>query len=185
MPGGVVDTDTRKELARLTIEFEGTSVYIPLDDNTADRLMAKGFAFFRLDAFVMNEDMRIPMKIAEAIGLGILDTKTVQDIREFPTVCSDPHWTFWHQLKHFFAHYTRDADAPIRWNGRELHFRVPPGLHPSAKRLLVVSSTFSEGIYARRSQMRKSKFFASNRLAATVGIRSFRFAHASIHERRF
>ena len=145
MPGGVVDTDTRKELARLTIEFEGTSVYIPLDDNTADRLMAKGLHFFRLDAFVMNEDMRIPMKIAEAIGLGILDTKTVQDIREFPTVCSDPHWTFWHQLKHFFAHYTRDADAPIRWNGRELHFRVPPGLHPSAKRLLVVSSTFSEG----------------------------------------
>ena len=144
--GGVVDTDTGKELARLRIEFEGgASAYIPLDANAAAQLMAKGLPFFRLGSFVMNEDMKIPMKIAEAIGLGILDTKTVQNIQEFPTVYSDPHWTFWHQLKRFFAHYKRDADAPIRWDGEGLHFWVPPVLHPSVKRLLVVSSTLSEG----------------------------------------
>ena len=143
---GVVDTDTGKELAHLRIEFEGgASAHIPLDDNAADRLKAMGLPFFRLDTFVMNEDMKIPMKIAEAIGLGILDTKTVQDLQKFRIVYSDPHWTFWHQLKRFLAHYTRDADAPIRWNGEELHFWVPPVLHPSVKRLLVVSSTLSEG----------------------------------------
>ena len=141
-----VDAETGKELARFTIEFEGsTSAYIPLDDNAADRLIAKGLPFFRLDTFVTNEDMKIPMGMAEAIGLGILDTKTVEDIQAFPTVYSDPNWTFWHQLKRFFAYYTRDADAPIRWNGKELHFWVPPVLHPRVKYLLVVSSTLSEG----------------------------------------
>ena len=72
------------------------------------------------------------------------DTQTVQDTKEPPTVYSDPNWTFWHQLKRFFAHYTRDADAPIRWDGEGLHFWVPPFLHPSIKRLLVMSSAISE-----------------------------------------
>ena len=67
-----------------------------------------------------------------------------QDTKESPTVYSDPNWTFWHQLKRFFAHYTRDADAPIRWDGEGLHFWVPPVLHPSIKRLLVMSSVLSE-----------------------------------------
>ena len=68
----------------------------------------------------------------------------IQDTKELPTVYSDPNWTFWHQLKRFFAHYTRDADAPIRWDGEGLHFWVPPVLHPSIKRLLVMSSAISE-----------------------------------------
>ena len=141
---GIVDADTGEALARLTIEFGGgASAYIPLDDNTADKLKAKGLPFFRLSSFVMNEDMKIPMGIAEAIRLGILDTKTVQNIQELPTVYSDPNWTFWHQIKRFFAHYTRDADAPIRWDGEGLHFWVPPVLHARVKRLLVISSTLS------------------------------------------
>ena len=141
---GVVDADTGKALARLSIKFEGgTSAYMPLDDTAADRLKAKGLPFFRLDAFVMNADMKIPMRMAEAIELGIFDTKTVQSIQELPTVYSDPNWTFWHQLKRFFAHYTRDADAPIRWDGEGLHFWVPPVLHERVKRLLVISSTLS------------------------------------------
>ena len=74
----------------------------------------------------------------------IQDTKTAKDTKELPTIYSDPNWTFWHQLKRFFAHYTRDADAPIRWDGEGLHFWVPPVLHPSIKRLLVMSSAISE-----------------------------------------
>ena len=74
----------------------------------------------------------------------IQDTKTAKDTKEPPTIYSDPNWTFWHQLKRFFAHYTRDADAPIRWDGEGLHFWVPPALHPSVKRLLVMSSAISE-----------------------------------------
>ena len=179
---GIVDEDTGKELARLSIEFEaGVSAYIPLDDNARHRLKAKRLPFFRLDTFVIDEDMKITMRIAEAIELGILNTKTVEDIQEFPTVCSDPHWTFWHQLKRFFAYYTRDADAPIRWNEKELYFRVPPVLHPSVKRLLVVSSTFPEEHLRRAFPDEEIEVFRTEPTHGGLEIKSFRFAQASIH----
>ena len=57
---------------------------------------------------------------------------------------NDPHWTYWHQLKRFFTYYTRDADAPIRWNGKVLRFWIPPVLHPRVKRLLLTSVALSE-----------------------------------------
>ena len=136
---------TGKELARFTIEFEGgISAYIPLDDNAADKLIAEGLPLFRLRDFVINEDMKIRMPMVDAIGLGILDPSTVENIQAFPTVCRNPNWTFWHQLKRFLAHYTRDADAPMQWDGEMLGFWVPPVLHPSVKRLLLISVTFSE-----------------------------------------
>ena len=139
------DPETGRELAHFTIEFEGGAfAYIPLNDNAADRLTAKGLPVFPFEFFAINEDMKILMPMAQAIRLGVLDTETVENIRAFPTVCPYPHWTYWHQLKHFFMHYTRDADAPIRWNGSLLRFWVPPVLHPSIKRLLLMSVTLSE-----------------------------------------
>ena len=92
----------------------------------------------------VNEDLKVAMPMTQAIALGILDTETVESIQTFPTVCREQGWTFWHQLKRFFTHYTRDADAPIRWDGEVLRFWVPPVLHASVKRLLLVSSVFSE-----------------------------------------
>jgi hypothetical protein len=142
---GFTDSDTDKALARLTIEFEGgASAYIPLDGTAADRLAAKGLPVFPFRSFAPNEDLKILMPMAQAIRLGILDPETVESIREFPTVCQNPDWTFWHQLKRFFAHYTRDADAPIRWNSGVLWFWVPPVLHPSIKRFLLMSTTLPE-----------------------------------------
>ncbi|MDE0398986.1 MAG: type IV toxin-antitoxin system AbiEi family antitoxin domain-containing protein [Candidatus Poribacteria bacterium] len=66
-----------------------------------------------------------------------VDVATVENIQAFPAVYADPSWTFWHQLKRFFAHYTRDADAPMRWEDETLQFRVPPMLHPSVQYLFV------------------------------------------------
>ena len=37
----------------------------------------------------------------------------------------DPNWTLWHQLKRFFEHYHRDADAPIVWDEGMLRFWIP------------------------------------------------------------
>ena len=68
-----------------------------------------------------------------------VDAAMPENIQEFPTVPSDPNWTVWHQLKRFFAHYTRDADAPMRWENKVLRFWVPPVLHPSIRHLLVTS----------------------------------------------
>ncbi len=141
---GIVDDDTGKILARLSIEFEGgVSAYIPLGENAADKLRARGLPVF-LRSVPLNEDIKVVMSMAQAIELGVLDTKTVESIQAFPTACREQSWTFWHQLKRFFAHYKRDADAPIRWDGEVLRFWVPPVLHASVKRLLLVSSVFSE-----------------------------------------
>ena len=66
-----------------------------------------------------------------------VDAAPVENIQAFPAVYADPSWTFWHQLKRFFAHYTRDADAPMQWKDEALQFRVPPVLHPSVQYLFV------------------------------------------------
>ena len=140
-----VDDKTGAELARFTIEFEGGAfAYIPFDSAAADRLMAKGLPVFRLESFVPNEDMKIPMSMTQAIRLGILDVGTVEEIQELPIIYSNPAWTFWHQLKRFFAHYTRDVDAPMIWYNQLLRFWVPPVLHASVQRLLLMSATLSE-----------------------------------------
>ena len=142
---GIVDDETGNELARFTIEFEGgASAYIPLDTKAADRLRTKGLPFFSLDSFVLDAETRIPMRMARAVELGILDTSTVENIEAFPNVYPDPNWTFWYQLQRFFAHYTRDADAPMIWHNKVLRFWVPPVLHERAKHLLLMSSTLYE-----------------------------------------
>ena len=142
---GIVDDETGRELARFTIEFQGgVSAYIPLDDNAAEKLTTRRLPLFRLRGFVINENMKVPMPMAQAIQLGILDPETVENIREFPAVCQNPNWTFWHQLKRFFQHYTRDTDAPMLWDGDVLHFWVPPMLHSGIKRLMLISPTLSD-----------------------------------------
>ena len=71
----------------------------------------------------------------------VLEAATGENIEASLTGCWDPDWTFWHQLERFFAHYTRNADAPMRWEDEVLQFRVPPVLHPSVSHLLVTSPT--------------------------------------------
>ena len=141
----IFDDETGTALALFGIAFEsGAFVYIPVDSTAADRLTARELPVFELESFGVDEDMRIPMAIEQAIGLGILDMETVEKIQEFPNVYWNPDWTFWHQLKRFLAHYTRDADAPMIWFDKVLQFWAPPVLHPSIKRLLLTSITLSE-----------------------------------------
>ena len=141
----VFDDETGGALARFGIALEGgTFAYIPLDSEAAGKLRAKGLKVFHLDSFTVNENLRIPMSIAQAIGLGILDMETVEKIQEFPSTYLNQDWTSWHQLKRFFAHYPRDADAPMVWYDKLLWFCVPPVIHPNVKRLLLMSATVSE-----------------------------------------
>lgn len=145
MKRGYVDSETGDELAQFSIAFEGdNSAYIPVDNSAAEKLKTKGLPFFQPQTFVLNETMKIPMKMHQAIELGILDTGKIKNIKNFPTVCQNVNWTFWHQLKHFFAHYKRDADAPMWYGSQELTFMLPPMLHPNVKRLLLISSVLSE-----------------------------------------
>ena len=140
-----VDDETGEELAHFRIAFEGgASACIPLDTDAEDKLRDTGVPFFALDSVSPNTDIEIPMQMAEAIALGILDSETVEKIQAFPTVCRDLNWTFWHQLKRLFTHYKRDGDTPMRWNDKSLRFWIPPVLHPSVKRLLLILPTLSE-----------------------------------------
>ena len=142
---GVIDEETGEKLARFAIAFEGgVPAYIPLDSKAADKLIALELPIFQFDSFLLGEDTSIPMSIQQAIELGILDMGTVEKIQEFPSVYPNPNWTFWHQLKRFLAHYTRDADAPLIWYDQVLQFWVPPVLHPSIKRFVCMSATLSE-----------------------------------------
>ena len=146
----VVDEETGEELARFRIAFEGgASAYIPLNVNAADKLTVKGLPHFQLHDFTINADMKIPMPMSDAIRLGIFDTTTVESVQAFPTVCRNPNWTYWHQLKFFFDYYTRDADAPMHWDDQSLWFWTPPILHPSTKRLLLMAANFSEQHFRR------------------------------------
>ena len=139
-----VDPDTREILARYTIKFEcGTVAYIPIDNSTADKLSEMDLLVYD-KSLPQNDSVKVPMSMAQAIDFGIMKTETVENIQQFPTVCRHQDWTYWHQLKSFFTHFKRNADAPIRWDGEILRFRVPPILHTSVKRLLLVSSVFSD-----------------------------------------
>ena len=141
----VVDNETGAALADFGITFEGGAfAYIPLDTHAAERLMANGLQVLQLESFVVNQDIRIPMAIEQAIGFGILDMTTVEQISQFPSVYLNPDWTFWHQLKRFLTHYPRDTDAPMIWYDKVLQFWVPPVIHPSIKQLLLTSPIFSE-----------------------------------------
>ena len=171
---GAIDPETGHELARYTIEFErGISAYIPLDAAAADRLAAEGLPFFRCHTFVPGEDLKILMPIADAVRLRILDVATVENIEEFPTVCSDPNWTFWHQIKRFFAHYTRDADAPMRWEDNVLRFWVPPVLHPSIKHLLVTSPALYDEHLRRAFLAEETETLPTQPMAWAPGNRVF------------
>ena len=138
---GAIDPATGNELARFTVEFEeGTFAYIPVDDTAVEAFISNGLPYFQLSDFVVDAEMRIPMLMTEAINLGILNVETVENIQEFPTVCRNPNWTVWHQLRRFFAHYTQDKNAPMGWDDEGLRFWVPPVLHQSIKQLLLIST---------------------------------------------
>ena len=72
------------------------------------------------------------------------EEELVKQMREINVESKNPHWTYWHQLKRFFTHYTRDADAPIRWKNDVLRFWILPVLHPRVKHLMLTSLILSE-----------------------------------------
>lgn len=130
-----------------------------------------------------DEDTSIPMSIQQAIGLGILDMGTVEKIQEFPSVYRNPDWTFWHQLKRFFAHYPRDADAPMMWYAEILQFWVPPVIHPSIKRLVFMSAMLSEQQLRKAFPSEETEFLRINSAPWIAGNQVFQI-RSGVHTLR-
>ena len=109
------------------------------------------FARFLLNAIEIKgtPDSSAIRRIRAAVRAFASEADTlVEQMCQVP-VCRNPNWTYWHQLKHFFDHYTRDADAPMAWEDETLVFWTPPILHPSIKRLLLTAANFSERLLRR------------------------------------
>ncbi len=102
-----------------------------------------------------------------------VDAATPESIQEFPTVPSNPNSTVWHQLKRFFAHYTRDADAPMRWENKVLRFWVSPVLHPSIRHLLVTSPVLYDEHLRRAFLDEETEILPAQPMAWALGNRIF------------
>lgn len=142
---GYVDPDTAQELAKFTIKFKGgVTAYVPINNDTRDLLIERNLLVYDPKFFQLNTDMKTPMSMQQAIELGILKTDTVDHIEDFPTVCQNPNWTMWHQLKHFFNYYSRNEDVRILWHDDVLLFRWTTTIHPSIKRLLITTTSLNQ-----------------------------------------
>lgn len=71
------------------------------------------------------------------------EDEIVQQMRS-ATDCQNPEWTYWHQLRCFFAHYPRDDDAPMQWCEKYVKFWMPSKLPSDVKHLLLTLPSFSD-----------------------------------------
>ena len=125
--------DIAKRIRTVVQAFEG------LEDNIVQQMCQVNYT---------GEDgSRVAMDIDSAIQYGILDISTPEDIKKIPNVYRDPEWTLWHQLKSFFAYYTRDMDAPMFVDDGILRFWLPPRIHREIQKLVFISPTFSEDCF--------------------------------------
>lgn len=170
----IIDEATGEIIARFKIEFDGGAfAFIPFDNNARDRLIAKGFPVFQPESYVIDEYIKIPMSIKEAIHLGIFDYGMVESIQTFPTVMQDSEWTLWYLLQRFLSHYKRDADAPIIWDSAQLEFWVPPVIHPNVRKLLVMSANLSEHNFRKAFPNERVDFIRINPTSWKLGNRVF------------
>ncbi|MCE2412592.1 hypothetical protein J4G07_01175 [Candidatus Poribacteria bacterium] len=93
--------------------------------------------------YTSKDGSSLAIDIDSAIEFGILDISTSENIAQTPNVYRDPEWTLWHQLKAFFAHYTRDMDAPMFVEDGILRFWLPPRIHQEVQKLVFISPTFA------------------------------------------
>ena len=91
-----------------------------------------------------KDGIKVPIDIDSAIQSGILDISTSENIEKIPNVYRDPEWTLWHQLKTFFAYYSRDIDTPMFVDDGTLRFWLPPSIHQEIQKLVFISPAFSE-----------------------------------------
>ena len=120
----------------------------------AKRIRAVVQAFGRLEDNIVQQMCQVNCTDEEGRGIaidtdgaiqrGILDISTLENIERLPNVYRDAAWTLWHQLKAFFAHYTRDMDAPMFVDNEVLRFWLPPRIHQEIQHLVFISPAFSE-----------------------------------------
>ena len=80
----------------------------------------------------------------QAIKFGfyeIPEDDTTDGIEAFPKLYPNPQWTPLHQLQSLFEQYPRPDDTPISYDSESLNFCLPPEIHPSIDKLIMMSAT--------------------------------------------
>ena len=80
----------------------------------------------------------------QAIQFGFYEIPADDDttpINDFPKLHRNQHWTPLHQLQQLFEQYPRIEDTPIHYNGESLSFYLPPEIHPSLDKIIMMSAT--------------------------------------------
>ena len=126
-----------------------------LTDNIATRVRSVMKAFegaektlieqmFQVNVAVANSSSCIGMSVKDAVAFDALDIRDAESINNIQKTSLYQSWTPWHSLKAFFDHYSRDADAPMHLEKRQLRYWIPPVLHPGVKKLVILSPSLCE-----------------------------------------
>ena len=78
-----------------------------------------------------------------ALNLGIYEIPPGDNIdpNDYPKLHNSPQWTPLQQLQQLFEHYPRTQDTPIHYDGEILRFYLPPEIHPSIDKIIMMSAT--------------------------------------------
>ena len=126
-----------------------------LTDNIATRVRAVIKAFegagetlieqmFQVNVAVEDSSACIGMSVKDAVAFEVLDIHKAESIDNIQRTSLYRSWTPWHSLKAFFDHYPRDTDAPMHLEKHRLQYWIPPVLHPSVKKLVILSPSLHE-----------------------------------------
>ena len=129
---------------------DGVKIAIATSQDALDKLNQRGIpAVFRseIDAHVLT------LSYEQGIKFGFYDIPIDDDtapISNFPKLHHNPQWTPLHQLQELFDHYPRIEDTPIHYDGESLTFHLPPKVHPSLDRLILMSATVESELISEK-----------------------------------
>ena len=87
-----------------------------------------------------------------ALNLGIYEIPLEDEIdpNAYPKLHPNPNWTPLHQLQQLFEHYPHIEDTPIHYDGDTFRFYLPPEIHPSIDKIIMMSATAEVKIIASK-----------------------------------
>ena len=88
-----------------------------------------------------------------ALNLGIYEIPLEADDidpENYPKLHANPQWTPLQQLQRLFDHYPRTEDTPIEYTGDAIRFYLPPEIHASIDKIIMMSATAEVKIIASK-----------------------------------
>ena len=128
----------------------GCEVVIASSPDALNTLNERGIpAVFRHE---IDQDV-LTLSYQQAIQFGFYKIPADDDttpIADFPKLHPNQHWTPLHQLQRLFEQYPRIEDMPVHYDGESLYFYLPPEIHPSIDKIIMISATAETEIIKKK-----------------------------------